>query len=102
MDSDVTNSVPPNAATSPAVDSALGPSVRRPQPESRPIVGDTGDNDAAPRSPLVPDQMHRADADAQARATSAEFHDRRDGATVEPPSASEAATGGYPPRSDEH
>lgn len=101
MNSDATNSVPPNAVTGPAVDSALGPSARAPQPASQPIVGDTGDNDGAPRSPLVPDQMHRADSDAQARATSAEFHERRDRATVVPPSAGETATGGYPPRSDE-
>ena len=60
----------------------------RPQPPDAPrISGDAPDNDGPPISPLVPESMHRAEADAQARATSRDFSERPDRATSEPPPA---------------
>lgn len=69
-----------------APNSAAGPSVRRQPPHTDPIVGDSADNEGPPISPLVPSTMHRAGDDAAAAATSPEFNQRSDGATVDPPS----------------
>jgi hypothetical protein len=72
-----------------APNSAAGPSVRRRPSATTPIVGDSADNDGPPISPLVPSTMHRADVDAEAAATSPEFTERPDGATVDPPARPE-------------
>ena len=67
-----------------AVMSAAGPAARRPVDVST-VSGDAAGHDAPPRSPVTPERMHRAEDDALARATSPEYRDRPDGATIDPP-----------------
>ena len=65
-----------------------------PRKPSEPAVpGDAPGNDGPPISPLVPDSMHRAEQDAEAFATSPEFHERPADATHTAPTA-----GKEPPR----
>jgi hypothetical protein len=60
-----------------------------PQQPTRPSVpGDAPDNEGPPISPLVPDSMHRAEQDAEAFATSPEFHERPAQASHTAPAAS--------------
>lgn len=47
---------------------------------------DTPVHEDAPRSPVDPDSMHRAEDDAEARAGSRDFSEQPDRATSEPPS----------------
>lgn len=83
---------PPQEPHRPDAPHAAAP-AGQPQPaEHLPIVGDAPDNDAPPISPLVPASMHRAEADALARATSPDFSERPDRATIQPPRRPEDGT----------
>ena len=57
------------------------------QPPVEAVPGDAPDNDGPPISPLVPGSMHRAEQDAEAFATSPEFHERPAHAAYTAPAA---------------
>ena len=50
-----------------------------------PIAGDAPGNQGPPLSPLVAGGMHRREDDAKAIATSPDFSERPDQATIDPP-----------------
>lgn len=62
------------------------PAPRPHEPACEPATpGDAPDNQGPPVSPLVPESMHRREDDAKAIATSPDFSERPDRATIDPP-----------------
>lgn len=76
---------PHDQRAAPMTSSAPSPIPTVAPPAVPAAAGDAPGNEGPPLSPLVPDTMHRREDDAAAIATSPDFNERPDRATVDSP-----------------